>query len=112
MKKYEKISDKYFKLKNQLREECIKYLFKQLNYKKHNGTIIFTRPDIDYSLSVVYDGGSHPEYASNAFSFIESIYIEDNKIYLSIDDCSAWSIDNCSTDELYDICSFIDEYKL
>ena len=108
MEKWEKIADDYFKLGNKLNIECINYLTKKLKNKKDN-KIDFTNQE--YSCTVVYDGGRHPEYASNVFSTVDSIYLKDNILFIDTEDFTS-PIDCCSTVELYNICCFIDDFKL
>lgn len=107
MKKYEKIAEQFFQLSVTLKQECIKYLKRYLK-KRENYIVDFD--NCDYSITVVYDGGNHPEYASNAFSTVESILIKDNNIYVDTED-SRISVDVLSTEELFDICSYINENK-
>ncbi len=38
------------------------------------------------SLCVIYDGGGHPEYKSNAFSEVEIIYLEDGEVKVETED--------------------------
>jgi hypothetical protein len=59
-------------------------------------------------ISVTYDGGNHPEYASTAFSMVEGISLDENdNIILQIEDCSEYPIQNINWDEVYDVAAFI-----
>lgn len=57
----------------------------------------------EYPCCVVYDGGNHPEYASNAFSDVICVYIKDDKVYLETEDTDEYSIVNLSASELYEV---------
>ena len=58
-------------------------------------------------LYVSYDGGNHPEYASNCYSEVSSIYIKDGDIYLDIDETAYYPLDNVPVEEVVNIAEFI-----
>lgn len=73
-----------------------------------NGSRIDLRdPDGYPQMSVNYDGGNHPEFHSNVFSDVYSVFNKDGKIYVEIEDDGEYDIDNLSTDELVGICELI-----
>ena len=59
------------------------------------------------AISVSYDGGNHPDYASNCFSSVNSVYLKNGEIYLDIDDCDAYPISSISTSELFQITEIV-----
>ena len=61
----------------------------------------------DNSFVVPYDGGAHPEYASNCFSDVNSIYIKDNNIFLDIEDCEEYPIDSIDDRTFCELCQYI-----
>ena len=61
----------------------------------------------DNSFCVSYDGGNHPEYDSNCFSEVKSVYIKDGEIYLDTEDCCKYSIKNVSDREIIELCLYI-----
>ncbi len=61
----------------------------------------------DNSFCVSYDGGNHPEYDSNCFSEVRSVYIKDGEIYLDTEDCDEYSIKNVSDREIIEMCLYI-----
>lgn len=61
----------------------------------------------DNSFCVKYDGGAHPEYASNCFSDVNSVFIYDGKIYLDIEDCEEYPIEELDDREVIDMCLYI-----
>ena len=63
----------------------------------------------DNSFCVPYDGGNHPEYASNCFSNVESVFMEDKDIFLEIEDCDEYPLENIDGRVLCEMCLFINE---
>ena len=49
---------------------------------------------------VAYDGGNHPEYNSNVFSEVKAIFKKRGKLYLDIEDDSAYPIERLDIFEL------------
>ena len=94
---------------------CNKYLKKVL--KENNNSIPFHTYDDglqmdDNSFCVPYNGGNHPEYASNLFSDVESIFMNDGAIYLETEDCEEYGLENIDIYTLYDLCEFIHDVIL
>ena len=107
MEKFEKTSNKYFKVCNQLREDCIEYLTRKL--QENGNHIDWEDKDLDCSVCLSYDGGNHPEYASNCYSTLTAIDLnERGEVTFDIEDCSEYDIDNVPTSELYDVCDFLE----
>lgn len=89
-----------------IRQKCETYIKKVL--EERGGSIDLT--DSGDMVSVTYDGGNHPEYASNAFSLVEGVYLDKNgDIVLQIEDCSEYPIENINWIEVYDVAAFIHE---
>ena len=89
-----------------IRQKCETYIKKVL--EAHGGSIDFT--EVDNMVSVTYDGGNHPEYASNAFSMVEGVFLDkDGDITLQVEDCSEYPLENINWDEVYDVAAFIHE---
>lgn len=38
------------------------------------------------NISVAYDGGNHPEYASNVFSEVERVYVREDRLFVETED--------------------------
>lgn len=99
------------KLSIEVKDNCIKYLTDVLH---KNGNKINWRgnEDIQESVTVSYDGGNHPEYASNVYSTVYGVEIDEKGfITLDTEDCGEYEISYVSTMELVDICIFIDTYS-
>lgn len=98
---------KYFKVGETLRALCIRYL---QNILSKNNSIVIKDADLPEYISVSYDGGNHPEYASNVFSVVNRVYLESESIMLDTEDSTGYSIDNITTEDLYNLCNFIDTF--
>ena len=85
---------------SELWRECFSYLYRVLTEAKGN-TIDLS--DLDFPCCVSYNGGVHPEYASNCFSTVLSVYLKENSIYLSIEDDDCYDINEITSAELYNI---------
>ena len=83
-KNFQLVANEYFNVQGKLRKACLRYLKSTL--KKNGGRIDFDE-DEDGSISVPYDGGNHPEYASNLYSVVNSVYFNKRgEIVLDIED--------------------------
>ena len=100
--KFEILADEYFQIGREMRGSAIKWLKAQL---KKFPSMYFSA--IDSCVSVAYNGGSHPEYASNCFSVVHGVYVENDRIYLVIEDCDQYSITELSDEEIYFLCDYI-----
>lgn len=65
----------------------------------------------DANISVIYDGGNHPEYASNLCSSLFYVYIKEENVYLNIEDNAEYDIDRVDTMDLLTICEWIRDSK-
>ena len=99
-------------LENKALSECMDFLKGLLAL--NGGKILFHECDEDGEIEiddnyycVSYDGGNHPEYASNCFSRVHSVYIKGGEIYLDIEDCHEYSIDNVRDREIIELCLYI-----
>ena len=66
-------------MQGQVRKKCIEYLIRVL--KEHNNELDWTDSDFEYLVSCPYNGGGHPEYASNIFSTIYGVKLGENDKY-------------------------------
>ena len=105
MKKFQKIGLEWSKLSDSLRAECVAYLKREL--KKHSNCINWEEYDCPPCVS--YDGGNHPEYASNCFSSVYGVSLNKHgQIILHTEDCDEYPVENISVDELYGVCDFVE----
>ena len=61
--------------------------------------------------TIVYDGGNHPEYASNVFSTVDGFRIENEIIIFDIEDDPSYDESRVSTDDIINLCEMIIEYE-
>lgn len=108
MENFEKTAQKLSTILPQLKKECIDFLTKKL--RENGNKLSWDSCEIGEFVSVCYDGGNHPEYASNVFSLVEGVFIEDDDIYLNIEEDGKYPINNINTTELLDICNYIVKY--
>ena len=94
------------KLNEKIIEQLIVLRNESLNYIKRtlgeDGVAIFDNED--EILSVVYDGGSHPEYAAYPYAVVKSIYSEGGNIYLNLEEDDRYNIENiCEHQSFFNI---------
>lgn len=103
-KKADELYDSIIPVQQDIRKKCETYI--KMVLKENNGSLDCT--ESENMISVTYDGGNHPEYASTAFSMVEGVSLDENdNIILQIEDCSEYPIQNINWDEVYDVAAFI-----
>lgn len=112
--KVEKNEDIYLNTKNYLRTDILNYLKAMLEVREGK-KLIFNDIDEDYqccygNATISYDGGNHPEYASNAFSELYGIGLDEKgDLYFVIEDCDEYYAERVwSVDELIDAKDLVD----
>lgn len=110
-RKLNSLAARWCKLSSELRNRCIDYLKTAL--VNNNNRIDWKELNLPEYISVSYDGGNHPEYATNVYSNVYSIKwnTEAEEIVLDTEDSSDYPIYSVTTEELYNLCDFIDSYK-
>jgi hypothetical protein len=89
-----------------IRKKSEKYL--QMALAEHGGSIDFNDYDPEEFVSVPYDGGNHPEYASNAFSVVNGVFINRRGVIsLNTEDCSDYELEDVSWEEVYDLAEYL-----
>lgn len=61
--------------------------------------------------TIVYDGGNHPEYATNVFSTVDGFYIQNEIVIFDIEDDPHYDESRVSTSDIIDLCEMIIEYE-
>lgn len=87
-----------------VREDCINCLANTLELDRYRNGISFGRKFCDCIFVTYY----HAENSTYTKSAVKKVYLKEDKIMLGIEDCSEYSIDNVSTEELSNICNFIE----
>ena len=108
MKEIIKFKESILETERKIKNGCLDYLKKVL---KENGGEISCNVEDEF-LTVPYDGGRHPEYASNEFSNVDAIYLKDDKVFLSIEETDEYEIDRINDDDLYNVAMFVYEKVL
>ena len=101
-KLYDSINDSF----EEIRKESTDYIKSVL--EAHGNNIDFDDYDVERYVSVVYDGGNHPEYASNAFSVVNGVFINRRGVIsLNTEDCSDYELEDVSWEEVYDLAEYL-----
>lgn len=105
-KKATELYDSIIPTKREIREKCEKYL--QMVLEENGGTLDFNDYETDEWVSVPYDGGNHPEYASNCFSTVNGVFLDKNgSICLDTEDCSDYPLEYVNWDDVYNVAEYI-----
>lgn len=97
MRKFEVTYEAYAKLRSQLNKECIDFIKKVATAwkgKKFPLMTINREFDAECALCcIIYDGGNHPEYASNVCSEVENVYLDKTgDLVVDTEDCAGYDI--------------------
>lgn len=107
MEIFEKIFEEMFELSVKARNEAIKFITDKLNEadgKKLEWDWEVLEENDTYVPYVSYDGGAHPEYASNLYDECYGVYLDENgKLCLDIESTSKYEVTRVETKELYDV---------
>ena len=95
-----KTGNDFSNIATKLKQECVDYL---TQVTKENRSIEFDWEQDDEYICVSYDGGGHPEYASNLYSTVYSVSFNDKEKRLSVEteDDDDYTVDRLSADEVY-----------
>ncbi len=118
MKKANELWEQKRPIEKQIEKRCIAYLKRTLKNREGNRLDFYDEDGEAYGnqyVCVTYDGGRHPEYASNAFSQVHGIYLRKNNkgkdcIILDTEDDDEYGIENINWDELVDLTDYV--YKV
>ena len=100
--KFLKDNAKAYEWLRKARQSCIEYITRVV--KEHDNCITFVFDYDDENFCIMYDGGNHPEYASNCFSLVYSVFInKDGYLCVNIEDSSDYNIDRVNTDDVMTI---------
>lgn len=109
-KNYKRNATKFYEWCGKARKAANDFLREAL--QKYPNIIFDTEYD-DEIVTVSYDGGNHPEYASNCFSQVFSVTLDDrNNICLNIEDCNRYDVDNLSVIDLLAVCDAVKDSYL
>lgn len=94
--------DQYYDICREVKKECVSYLAEVAKYWGKDGFPLLKISRefdvIESDVCVVYDGGNHPEYASNACSEVYTVFANDNgMVSLHTEDCADYEQDRIET---------------
>ena len=114
---FDNLCSELYKAKQAVRNHCIDMLkeicnrteSKEINLSKMNNFL----DDGGYgNPTFCYDGGNHPEYASNMYSAVEGFELNENNIIVfTIEDSDCYETGRVLTDDLIELCDAIVEYE-
>jgi hypothetical protein len=112
MKKVNQLLDQIQPIRREINTRCLAYLKRVLKNAESHRINFYNEESGEYVGSefvcVTYDGGNHPEYASNAFSTVNAIYLDDKgHIMLDTEDSSCYEIDSITWDEVIDLADYV-----
>ena len=108
-KKADELYDSIIPVQQDIRKKCETYI--KMVLKENNGSLDCT--ESENMISVTYDGGNHPEYASNCFSTVNGVFTDEKgNICLDIDDCSEYPLTDVDWDDVYNIADHIENQIL
>lgn len=100
--------DQFIPMQNEIRKKSEEYIKSVL--QEHPDGIIFDDYPVSNGITVNYDGGNHPEYASNCFSTVYGVYLDkDGDVILDTEDCDVYPLENLDWDEVYTVADYIDK---
>ena len=116
IEKFDNLCTELCNAKRAVRQQCIDMLkeicnrteSKEINLDKMNNFLL----DGGMANPVFcYDGGNHPEYASNMYSAVEGFVLKGDKLVFIIEDSNDYDITRVLTDCLIELCDAIIDYE-
>lgn len=112
MSNYKEIAETFFTAAHKLKFECLNHIKEILNNQPEK-RITWLNDEIDEiglePLTIGYDGGNHPEYASNMFSEVEGVHLNEyGNIIFDLADGEMYAEYMENAAEIYYVCDFLD----
>lgn len=101
--------DLYYRVQKDMRDHALVFIYDFLCEHTVNGSSL-DLTQLDERVCVAYDGGNHPESASNYASVVEEIFISKEQVYLNTEDTTFYELNMCSTDEILLIAELLADY--
>ena len=113
MEKFQKVLEEWVKVNKELYETSKEFIERKV--KENGGRIEFDYDEIEklglVNPTITYDGGNHPEYASDAFSYLWGAFIDEQGVLnLIIADCDEYEVDRVNASDLADAAAFLLTY--
>lgn len=89
----------------EIKSESEEYLIETLKAAPNNRIYFYDEDGSPYGREtcVTYNGGAHPEYASNAYSMVHAVFLKDDNLFVDCDDCDEYDISNLFWGDIYDV---------
>lgn len=101
--------EEFYEAQRKFRSELCRFIKDFLN--KRGGRYYFSEDPWGYSVYISYDGGNHPEYASNCFSEVYGIFLHDERICFETEDTECYPEDYVPTIELDGVAEVLEEIE-
>lgn len=106
----------YVESKDNINRICVDML-KEICYRTEDRAINLTKmtnflfDSGDGNIVFAYDGGNHPEYASNMYSTVEGFTLDNDTIVFILEDSDYYEESRVMTDDLICLCDAIADYE-
>jgi hypothetical protein len=112
MRKVNQLLKEIKPIRAEINKRCIAYLKRVLKKAENHRIGFYDEENGEYIggevVCVTYDGGNHPEYASNAFSTVNGVFINRRGVIsLNIEDCSDYELEDVSWEDVYNIAEYL-----
>ena len=116
MSNFNAISKEYYKAQEQMREICLDMLKEICNRREDKTIDLSGLKDYIYDSgdacpTIKYDGGRHPEYATNMYSDIYEFKYDGTFILFDIEDSEDYKDYRVDTEDLIELCEVILAYE-
>jgi hypothetical protein len=114
--KFGKAYSDYVQSRNNMNQICIDMLKEICNRTKDKSINLSRMTDFLYysgdgNIVFAYDGGNHPEYASNMYSAVEGFSLDNDTIVFVLEDSESYEESRVLTDDLICLCDAIVDYE-
>jgi uncharacterized phage-like protein YoqJ len=114
--KFGKAYSDYVESKNNINQICVDMLKEICNRTEDKAINLskmtnFLLDSGDGNIAFAYDGGNHPEYASNMYSAVEGFTLDNDTIVFTLEDSDYYEESRVLTDDLICLCDAIVDYE-
>ena len=110
-KTFETLYERYSEMKRLVRANGLELIKTALVQNKGEISFreIYDENECGEILSVIYDGGNHPEYNANPFSTVNRLYLKNDNIVIDCEDCDEYYIDSVGVEDISSIANYLVE---
>ena len=108
---FKSVYENYSEIKRLIRTKGLEIIKAALvqNEGKISFREIYDENECGEILSVIYDGGNHPEYNANPFSIVNGLYLKNDNIVIDCEDCDEYYIDSVGVEDISSIANYLVE---